>query len=150
MRVLVDTNVVARLLPRVGATTHLVALNAVTRLRDQQHDLFLVPQVLYEFWVVSTRPAQQNGFGFTPTEAAQDLSRLQQLFTLLRDERSIFDRWEQLVADFQVSGKAAHDARLVAAMQRHELSHLLTFNPADFNRYSAIQLLEPGLVATSP
>ena len=46
MRVLVDTNVVARLLPRAGATTHLVALNSVTRLRDEQHDLFLVPQVL--------------------------------------------------------------------------------------------------------
>ena len=150
MRVLVDTNVVVRLLPRAGATTHLVAANVITQLRDQQHELFLVPQVLYEFWVVATRPAEQNGFGFTPAEAAQDLSRLQRLFTLLRDERSIFDRWEQLVTDSQVAGKAAHDARLVAAMQRHGLSHLLTFNPSDFKRYSAIQLLEPGLVAASP
>jgi hypothetical protein len=150
MRVLVDTNVVARLLPRTGATTHLVALNAVTWLRDQQHELFVVPQGLYEFWVVATRPAEQNGFGFTPTDAAQDLTRLQQLFTLLRDERSIFDRWEQLVTDAQVAGKAAHDVRLVAAMQRHALSHLLTFNPTDFKRYPGIQLIEPGLVAASP
>jgi hypothetical protein len=106
--------------------------------------------VLYEFWVVATRLSQQNGFGFTPAEAAQDLSRLQRLFTLLRDDQSIFDRWEQLVSDAQVAGKAAHDTRLVAAMQRHALSHLLTFNPADFKRFSAIQLVEPGLVAASP
>lgn len=150
MRVLVDTNVVARLLPRAGEATHLVALNAVTRLRDEQHDLFLVPQVLYEFWVIATRPAEQNGFGFTPAEAAQDLSRLQRLFTLLRDERSVFDRWEQLVIQHQVAGKAAHDARLVAAMERHALSHLLTFNSSDFKRYPAVQLLEPGNFTASP
>lgn len=150
MRVLVDTNVVARLLPRVGEASHLVALNAVTRLRDEQHDLFLVPQVLYEFWVIATRPAEQNGFGFTPAEAAHDLTRLQRLFMLLRDERSVFDRWEQLVVQHQVAGKPAHDARLVAAMERHALSHLLTFNPSDFKRYPAVQLLEPGLVTSSP
>jgi len=62
MRVLVDTNVVARLIPRVGSTTHLVAANAVSHLRTGQHELFLVPQILYEFWVIATRPAEQNGF----------------------------------------------------------------------------------------
>jgi hypothetical protein len=75
---------------------------------------------------------------------------LQRLFTLLRDERSIFDRWEQLVTDFHVAGKAAHDARLVAAMQRHGLSYLLTFNAADFKRYSTIRLLQPEVVAALP
>ncbi len=150
MRVLVDTNVVARLLPRAGASTHLVAVNAVTRLRDEQHELFMVPQVLYEFWVIATRPAEQNGFGFAPADAAQDLQRLQRLFTLLRDERSVFDRWEQLVVQHQVAGKAAHDARLAAAMQRHALSHVLTFNPSDFKRYPAIQILEPALLTPAP
>jgi predicted nucleic acid-binding protein len=150
MRVLVDTNVVARLLPRVGATTHLVATNAVTRLRDEQNELFVVPQIIYEYWVVATRPVEQNGFGFTPAEAAQDIVHLKRLFTLLRDERSIFDHWEQLAISCQVAGKAAHDTRLVAAMKRHSLSHLLTFNPSDFKRYHTIQLLDPvSLVASA-
>ena len=150
MRVLVDTNVVARLLPRAGSNAHIVALGAVTRLHDERSELFVVPQVLYEFWVIATRPIEQNGFGLTPAEASQDLGRLQRLFTLLRDERSIYDRWEQLVTRTQVAGKAAHDARLVAAMERHGLSHLLTFNASDFKRYFSIQLLEPGVVSPSP
>jgi len=81
MRVLVDTNVVARLLPRVSAASHVEAVHAVKRLRDKQTELFLVPQVLYEFWVIATRPVEQNGFGLTPAEASQDTTRLQRLFT---------------------------------------------------------------------
>jgi hypothetical protein len=142
MRVLLDTNVVARLLPRVGSNIQGIAANAVTNLRTEHHELFLVPQVLYEFWVIATRPAAQNGFGLSTTDATRDLSRLQKLFTLLRDERSVFDRWEALVDQHQVIGKGAHGARLVAAMNRHALSHLLTFNVVDFKRYPTIQLLD--------
>jgi len=46
-----------------------------------------------------------------------------------------------------VVGKAAHDARLVAAMNRHALSHLLTFNVSDFKRYPAIQILDADKMA---
>jgi hypothetical protein len=35
-------------------------------------------------------------------------------------------------------------------MERHALSHLLTFNPTDFKRYLAVQLLDPGQVSTTP
>jgi hypothetical protein len=36
---------------------------------------------------------------------------------------------------YQILGKTAHDGRLVAAMQRHSISNLLTFNKGDFARY---------------
>ena len=48
-----------------------------------------------------------------------------------------------------VVGKSAHDARLVAAMEPHGLTHLLTFNLADFRRYSNIQLLDPAVVIST-
>jgi hypothetical protein len=51
------------------------------------------------------------------------------------------------VVQHQVLGKTAHDARIVAAMQRHQLSHILTFNVEDFRRYPAIQVLNPHAVA---
>jgi hypothetical protein len=44
-------------------------------------------------------------------------------------------------------GKPAHDARLVAAMERHGLTHLLTFNLVDFQRYAGLELLDPHQVA---
>jgi len=34
-----------------------------------------------------------------------------------------------------VMGKNAHDTRLVAAMLRHDIKSILTFNSADFKRF---------------
>jgi predicted nucleic acid-binding protein len=53
-----------------------------------------------------------------------------------------------LVRQHDVMGKSAHDARLVAAMRRHDLQHLLTFNVTDFQRYGGIELLDARMVAT--
>lgn len=36
------------------------------------------------------------------------------------------------------AGKAVHDARIVAAMRSHSITNVLTFNIADFRRYSDI------------
>jgi hypothetical protein len=44
-------------------------------------------------------------------------------------------------------GKNAHDARLVAAMRVHGLTHLLTFNAQDFRRYPGINVVTPGDLA---
>ena len=72
--------------------------------------------------------------------------RIQELllhFTLLRDERGVYSRWYDLVVLRHIQGKQAHDARLVAAMERHNVKHLLTFNRADFARFSSIVVLSP-------
>jgi hypothetical protein len=42
-----------------------------------------------------------------------------------------------------VVGKNAHDARLVAAMNVHGLTQLLTFNNQDFQRYPGISVVTP-------
>jgi len=52
-----------------------------------------------------------------------------------------------MALDRKVSGKQAHDARLAAAMLRHGLTHLLTFNIEDFKRYPSINILDPKVVA---
>lgn len=49
-----------------------------------------------------------------------------------------------------VSGKNAHDARLVAAMLAHGLTHLLTFNDADFQRFTGITTVTPAAVLAMP
>ena len=41
---------------------HQPAVDAVALLRAQGHTLCLVPQNLYEFWVVCTRPLANNGY----------------------------------------------------------------------------------------
>lgn len=42
-----------------------------------------------------------------------------------------------------VSGKNVHDAKLVAAMNVNGISHVLTFNEADFRRYAGIVIVRP-------
>src|SRR5206468_7710820 len=96
MRILLDTNVLLRSVePR--HVQHQTSVDATDVLRQRGHDLFIVPQVLYEFWSVATRPIEQNGLGMAPEEAQAELLAIQRLFRLLRDERAVYAIWEQLV-----------------------------------------------------
>lgn len=40
-------------------------------------------------------------------------------------------------------GKRAHDARIIAAMLANGITHLLTFNPSDFEGISSITIIHP-------
>lgn len=149
MRILLDTNVLLRLV-ETGHPQHPQATAAIDALRRQGHHLCLVPQNLYEFWVVATRPSDVNGLGMTPSEAQIIINDFLRLFTLLRDERAIFEQWFELVVQQSVCGVKAHDARLAAAMQRHGVDRILTFNAGDFRRFDRITVTEPGhVVATT-
>lgn len=70
-------------------------------------------------------------------------------FQVLADSPGLFPEWRSLVRAHAVSGKPTHDARLVAAMKVHGLTHLLTFNVADFTRYP-ITVLDPATVTAPP
>lgn len=143
MRILVDTNVVLRL----GDKHHVMhgeALAAIDWLDANGHECVIVPQVLYEYWVVATRPRENNGLGMSVSEANAAISQSVEFFRLLLDERGVFKYWRDLVAANDVKGKSAHDARLVAAMQRHGLIDLLSFNKSDFVRFAAINVFSPA------
>jgi predicted nucleic acid-binding protein len=147
MKVLIDTNVLVRL-AHLGSEQQPVAMQALTSLRTQQHSLRLVPQVIYEFWSVATRPIDRNGLALPVAAVNTFINEWQALLPVLRDERAILGIWQKLALDHGVQGKQAHDARLVAAMQRHGLTHILTFNVGDFKRYSEITVLDPVQVSS--
>lgn len=142
MRVLIDTNILVRLADPKDRD-HRLAAEALDRLDQEGHELRLVPQNLYEFWVVGTRPEAANGLGFSSEQMQRLLEHFAALFPLLKDERGVLDRWQALVIQHAVQGKQAHDARIVAAMLRHGVTHLLTFNGVDFGRYSDVAILTP-------
>jgi predicted nucleic acid-binding protein len=147
MLVLADTNVLLRV-AEPKHRDHPRAVAAVRGLRQAVHVLCLVPQIHYELWVVATRPIETNGLGMTSDEVEAETQKLGPLlFRFLRDERAIYDVWHELVQKYGVQGKQAHDARLVAAMQRHGLTHILTFNTPDFQRYREIIVIDPATVA---
>jgi predicted nucleic acid-binding protein len=145
MRILLDTNVLLRALE--PAHPHFrAAVESRDLLRSQGHELVVVPQVLYEFWVVATRPKENNGLAMLPEEADQEIASILKFFRLCPDRRGIFGQWRKLVVASGVKGKQAHDARLAATMKQHAITHLLTFNVADFSRYLFLKAVSPEAV----
>lgn len=67
---------------------------------------------------------------------------MKQLFVLQPEAPEILSLWEKLIVKYQVMGKQAHDTRLVAAMTAHQITHLLTFNTADFKRFTEITAID--------
>lgn len=142
MPFLIDTNLLLRSIDLTHSMNQ-SAVQAMTELREQGETLHIIPQNLIEFWNVYTRPLERNGLGRKPEEARIEIQQLRILFTLLPDTATIYAEWERLVSRYQVRGINVHDARLVAAMLVHGMTHVLTFNTRDFARYSEITAVEP-------
>jgi predicted nucleic acid-binding protein len=142
---LVDTNVLLRSVePSHPMYPH--ASNAINTLLGRGESLCIVPQNLIEFWNVYTRPTERNGLGHAAVEAEAEINRLKTIFPLLLDTEAIYLEWERLVIAYVVMGINVHDARLVAAMLVHELTHILTFNIRDFTRYTEITAVNPATI----
>lgn len=71
-RIQLDTNVLTRL-AQSSHPLHGTALTAVQELQSAGHVLCIVPQNLFEFWVVATRPPADNGLGLEVPEAKAEL-----------------------------------------------------------------------------
>jgi len=142
MSYLSDTSVVLRL-----AQPHLpiyqTVFQALAKLRRSGEQIIVVPQILVEFWVVATRPANVNGLGMTTDNAEKELENLQSIFTVLPENERIFDEWKAIVTKHKVSGKPEQGARIVAAMMVHKIESILTLNAGDFKRYTEIKAVRP-------
>jgi predicted nucleic acid-binding protein len=147
--ILLDTNLLTRMArshdPQSG-----VARAAIQILLGRGERLIIVPQNLYEFWAVATRPpgqppAGRNGLGMTAVQAGQWLRFFRRRFTLLPDREELSRLWQELVERHVVTGFRSHDVRLVAAMQSYGITRMLTFNATDF-RSLAVVILDPAAV----
>ncbi len=141
-RYLADTNILLRLVKSNDPEFPLIR-SAVRALEARGNRLCYVPQNMVEFWNACTRPADRNGYGLSIAEADQRAQRVERAFALLPDNDRIHPEWRRLVLAQSVSGAQVHDARLVAAMHVHGVTHLLTLNDRDFTRYSGITIVHP-------
>ncbi|HLG16946.1 MAG TPA: type II toxin-antitoxin system VapC family toxin [Blastocatellia bacterium] len=143
MAYLFDTNLFLRLAHRNDPQRQM-ALDALRRLRSRNEVLCFTPQVLSEFWNVGTRPASaRGGLSLSLTQTERKARLIERYFRLLPDSLATFQEWRRLVVTHSVMGVEVHDAKLVASMNVYGITHLLTFNVADFKRY-------PGITAVSP
>ncbi len=149
MRILVDTNLITRLAQRAHHQRQ-AAFKAVETVLARGDDPCIMPQIIYEFWVVATRPVSKNGLDMPGSQAKDEIERAQRIFTFLDDTPGLFDEWYRLVVQYDVHGLPAHDTRIVAAMRLCGITHILTFNVKDFRQYSEITVVNPDQVTEVP
>ena len=114
--ILLDSNVLLRL-PDKMSPQRPIARQAILSLHRRNEILVIVPQNLYEFWAVSTRPSgRPNGMGMPAERSELWLNYLQRTFNLLPETEAFLQTWRNLMAVHKTVGFKAHDSRLVAAM----------------------------------
>lgn len=147
-RYLLDTNILLRA-SDPASSSYTVALQAVSQLLSQNNECVITAQVLIEFWVVATRPVDVNGLGWSPEQAKNEIDQVLAQFPLLEETPQVFRNWLQLVTTYGIRGKRTHDMRLIAVMQAHQVTHLLTFNPDDFIKIADIVIVHPQELLSS-
>lgn len=143
---LLDTNTLLRSVytPSLQRT---LALDAIATLLQRGHRVFITSQTVVEFWAVATRPREANGFGWTPADVNEEIELFFQRFAYLEETPQVFGDWLQLVNMYHITGRRVYDTRLVAVMLAHGITHILTFNVADFAAYQAITVVHPDEIA---
>jgi predicted nucleic acid-binding protein len=142
--IVLDTNVILRVVDP-SHPQYRIARKALRQV-STDHRLCVTTQNLIESWVVCTRPLSGNGLGWPPELASWVLYRIEKFVYRLPESDSVYPEWRKLVAQRGISGKRAHDARIVALMKVHSVSRILTFNGSDFSGSTGIGVVVPLLL----
>ncbi|MEX2316567.1 MAG: type II toxin-antitoxin system VapC family toxin [Pirellulales bacterium] len=110
---------------------------ALRQLRRDGEELVTTCQNIAEFYNVSTRPiTARGGYGLPGVKVDARVRFIERLCRRLMENERAYQNRKQLIAKYQVSGVAVHDARLVAMMLAHDVNRVLTINDRDFSRYA--------------
>jgi predicted nucleic acid-binding protein len=86
-------------------------------------------------------PLDKRGLGLSLRETDRIARVIERDFEFLPDSRDVHDRWRQLLVAHEVKGVQANDARLAASMYVHGITHLLTVNVRDFQRFTRLRVV---------
>jgi predicted nucleic acid-binding protein len=95
---------------------------------------------------VKRRPLDKREFGLSLPETDRIARVIERDFEFLPDSRDVHDRWRQLLVAHEVKGGQSNDARLAASMYVHGITHLLTVNVRDFQRFKGLRVIHPAEV----
>ena len=101
---------------------------------------------------MSTRPVSaRGGYGLAVKTVEARVAFIERLGGRLTENEDTYQRWRRLVSQYNVTGVAVHDARLVAMMLSHGINQVLTINDRDFRRYEpeGIAVVTPQTIVGS-
>lgn len=144
MQYLIDTGVWLRLFDRTDVQ-HGAIRAALLRIRANGDSLAASPQIIAEFWNVSTRPkSARGGYGNTVVTTERRVQFIERFATVVDDSPAAYRCWRQLLSQTMIQGTSVHDARLVALMEVNGITRILTLNISDFRRYAQVTVLTPS------
>lgn len=151
MKYLLDSGILLRVVNR-DDVEHSAVRAAVRRLKAEGNTTVSSPQNAAEFWNVCSRPATaRGGLGLSAEETSRRLRLVERIAPVLVDSPAAYSKWKELVHAHGVMGVQVHDARLVAFMLVHEITHILTLNSDDFRRFPGITVIHVReLIQTTP
>jgi predicted nucleic acid-binding protein len=90
--ILLDTNIVIHG-NQPGSPHYNTITQRLIEFAENAEDLIICPQVLYELYVVATRPIAQNGLGISSDEASAKIENLIDTYTFINDPDNLFSTW---------------------------------------------------------
>jgi predicted nucleic acid-binding protein len=125
-----------------SAPLHALALSRLQQLWEVGHAMWISRQVLREYVAVLTRP--QTFSQPQPTAVVVERVRFFLSHFQVADENAVItENLLTLLTPFDVKGKQVHDANIVATMQAYGVTHLLTHNASDFQRFADLITIMP-------
>ena len=139
-----DTDVLLRY-SNSSDPVHRLCRSSVAALILAGEPLYIGTQNLIEAWGIATRPIERGGYGLDVLLARRmvDTFAAPGGFLLLTEPARIYERWRDLVTQYQVLGRQVHDTRLVALMLESGVDRILTLNGDDFKRFREITPVHP-------
>ena len=105
-------------------------------------ELWLSRQILREYLATLSRP-QTFSAPIAANVLTGDVLRFQAQYRIAEDGPTVTANLLTLLGTIPLGGKQVHDANIVATMQAHGVSRLLTHNTTDFARFASLIRVEP-------
>ena len=138
--VFVDTNVLLSATDESRAH-HREAFRLIAESATRGVHLAASGQILREYLVVATRPAEVNGLGLTVADATANLQQFLRFLHTYDETEAVASHLRDLGLTHGLRGKRFHDANIVATMAAHGIRTLVTENEDDFTAFDAIETI---------
>ena len=138
--VFVDTNVLLSATDESRAH-HREAFRLIAESGARGVHLAASGQILREYLVVATRPAEVNGLGLAVADATANLRQFLRCLHTYDETEAVASRLRDLGLSHGLRGKRFHDANIVATMAAHGIRTLVTENEDDFKTFDEIETI---------
>ncbi|MCA0456698.1 MAG: type II toxin-antitoxin system VapC family toxin [Chloroflexi bacterium] len=135
-QIFLDTNILVRATVAT-APDHQATQRRLENMTTAGDEMWISRQIMREYAAVLTRPQTFSAPVSSKIVAAQ-LRTFEEQFHLAEDNATVSANLISLLETIPLGGKQVHDANIVATMMAYGINQLLTYNGADFARFSGL------------